>query len=304
LSISLSHPSWLVERWLDRIGFERTEAWESFNNVPAPFTLRVHGEPSDRDRLLAQLDARGIEARPTRFAPLGVVVNGVVPDDLLAGVGAIVQDEASQIVASLAGSHPGPLVLDACAAPGGKATAIAARLGDSERLIACDVRDRRMDLLRQTVTRTGASRVSLVQADASAPLPFRQPFSTVLVDAPCSGLGTLRRDPDIKWRRQPQELPAFAARQLQMLARAADAVAEGGRLIYATCSSEPEENEDVVAAFLALRADFSPLPVREANPELSATLEDQRGHLRTEPDRHDLELFFGAVFTRVGQRSS
>ena len=244
--------------------------------------------------------ARGVDARPTQFAPHGIVViKGSVPDDLLTPTDALVQDEASQIVAMLAGDKPGPLVLDACASPGGKATAIAARLGANERLIACDVRDRRMELLRTTVARAGTTTIRLVQADASEPLPFRCGFATVIVDAPCSGLGTLRRDPDIKWRRQPEDLGNFAERQLQILARAADAVAPGGRLVYATCSSEPEENEDVVSAFLASRPAFSPLPVSQAAPDVPDTLVDERGHLRTEPDSHGLEQFFGAVFTRA-----
>lgn len=300
LSVALSHPRWLIERWLDRIGFERTEAWATFNNAAAPLTLRVLGDRSRREQVLAGLLARDIDARATRYAPHGIIVSkGGFPDELVPESDAIVQDEASQLVAMLAGNQPGPLVLDTCAAPGGKATAIAELLHDAERLIACDVRDKRMTLLQQTIARTRASRISLVQADAQQPLPFQRLFATVVVDAPCSGLGTLRRDPDIKWRRQEHELVQFAARQQHILANAAAVVAPGGRLVYATCSSEPEENEDVAAAFLSSHADFTALPVNEANPDVPGALIDERGHFRTEPDRHGLEQFFGAVFTRT-----
>lgn len=299
LAVTLSHPTWLVDRWLERIGFARAEAWTTFNNTAAPVTLGVLGGDDTRQRLLEQLQERGIDARLTRYSPRGIVISrGGLPDDLLAGTDIMVQDEASQVVAMLAGDRPGPLVLDTCAAPGGKATAIAALLDDGEELIACDVRNKRMDLLRQTVARSRAANISLVQADARHTLPFRGGFSTVVVDAPCSGLGTLRRDPDIKWRRQPEDLAEFAARQRQILAHAADVVAPGGRLVYATCSSEPEENEDVVTAFLASRSDFVPVSVRDANPHIPEGLVDARGHLRTEPDRHELEQFFGAVFRR------
>src|SRR5690606_16167841 len=141
-----------------------------------------------------------------------------------------------------------------CASPGGKATAFAA---SAATVVACDARLRRVALLRQTVARTGAHNVLVVQADSLRPPPFRVLFDTVVVDAPCSGLGTLRRDPDIRWRRQPGDLAVFAQAQLQMLAHASRAVRpDGGRLVYATCSSEPEENEEVAAAFLRASSDF------------------------------------------------
>jgi 16S rRNA (cytosine967-C5)-methyltransferase len=123
-------------------------------------------------------------------------------------------------------------------------------------------------------------------------------FDCVLVDAPCSGLGTLRRDPDIRWRRREQDLPALAAAELTMLQHAAGSVAPGGRLVYATCSSEPEENEAVVAAFLATTPGFTPLHAGQATARLDPALIDQRGHLRTQPHLHGLEAFFGAVFER------
>jgi 16S rRNA (cytosine967-C5)-methyltransferase len=165
-------------------------------------------------------------------------------------------------------------------------------------LVACDVRGRRMDLLRRTVVIGGAANVRLVLADLLAPLPFTQSFDCVLVDAPCSGLGVLRRDPDIRWRRQEADLPRLAAAQLRMLGHAAQVVAPGGRLVYSTCSSEPEENEAVADAFLAGAPQFAAVGARDASGALPAAVIDRRGHLRTLPHAHGLEAFFGAVFRR------
>jgi 16S rRNA (cytosine967-C5)-methyltransferase len=189
-------------------------------------------------------------------------------------------------------------VLDACASPGGKATALASAMPADSMLVACDVRDRRIDLLRRTVAASGARNVIVVQADLLKPLPFSRTFDCVLVDAPCSGLGTLRRDPDIRWRRREGDLPALAAAQIVMLQHASDVVRPGGRLIYATCSSEPEENEGVVDAFAAGHPGFAALGARAAAPQLPEAVIDERGHLRTTPDAHGLDAFFGAVFER------
>jgi 16S rRNA (cytosine967-C5)-methyltransferase len=299
LSITLSHPRWLAARWLERVGLDRAEAWMRFDNQPAKLTLRANVLTTSRAELLRRLDSAGVEAHAARFAPEGIVIDqGNLRDEATSGR-FVVQDEASQLVALLAGTAPGPLVLDTCASPGGKATAIASTLAAGDRLIACDVRDRRMALLRQTIQAVGADSIRLVQADLLQPLPFRARFSTVVVDAPCSGLGTLRRDPDIRWRREEDALAGFAAAQRRMLEHASALVDAGGRLVYATCSSEPEENEAVAAAFLAAHPEFAPLRADAAHPAIVPELVDARGHLRTEPDRHGLELFFGAVFERA-----
>jgi 16S rRNA (cytosine967-C5)-methyltransferase len=210
-----------------------------------------------------------------------------------------VQDEASQLVALLCGPHPGRWVLDACASPGGKATAIAAAVGSAGKLVACDRRDRRMALLQRTVDATRASNVFLVQADVLTPLPFSRCFDCVVVDAPCSGLGTLRRDPDIRWRRREGDLATLASAQRRMLQHAAASVGPGGRLVYATCSTEPEENEEVADAFLRTAPEFVLVDARQVHPLLPAAVVDERGHLRTTADRHGLEGFFGAVFERL-----
>jgi 16S rRNA (cytosine967-C5)-methyltransferase len=301
-SVSLSHPRWLAERWYDRFGFETAEQWLRFDNAPAPLTLRANRLRLSPEDLRARLASVDIAVTPGRFGPDALIVTHGNPlrEPALSGDGSwfVVQDEASQLVALLAGPRPGPRVLDTCAAPGGKATAIAAVLQEGGRIVACDVRNRRIELLRRTLDRTGAAAVGVVQADLLFPLPFRSSFECVIVDAPCSGLGTLRRDPDIRWRRRAADLPVLAAAELRMLGHAADVVAPGGRLIYATCSSEPEENEDIAGAFLRISPHFTAIDARTTHPLLPAPLVDKRGHLRTSPDRHGLEAFFGAVFER------
>jgi 16S rRNA (cytosine967-C5)-methyltransferase len=305
LATTLSHPRWLVARWYDRMGFDATERWLQFNNQPAPLTLRVNRLKTTPQALRARLEAEDVGVSPGRFAPDAIVVDS--SDVAREGQPLhtqswtegwfIVQDEASQLISTLAGPSPGPHVLDTCAAPGGKTVALASAMGDRGLLIACDLRDKRVALLNRTVRTCGASAVRIVQADAAAPLPFSVPFETVIVDAPCSGLGTLRRDPDIRWRRREEDLPALAAGQRSMLRHAADAVAPGGRLVYATCSSEPEENEEVAKTFAEADPDFVAVDARSI-AGVPAAVVDRGGHLRTAPHLHGLEAFFGAVFER------
>jgi len=300
LATTLSHPRWVAARWYDRFGFESTEAWMQFNNQPAPVTLRTNRIRATPDALVTRLEADDVIVHPAPFAPDGVIVDSGSPmrSDAFGDGWFIVQDEASQLIGVIATPKSPCRVVDTCASPGGKTTAIAAAMGGQGLLVACDVRERRIDLLRRTVAVTGASAVKIVQADLLQPLPFRIQFDIVLVDAPCSGLGTLRRDPDIRWRRREDDLPAYASAELRMLSSAATCVAPGGRLVYATCSSEPEENERVVDAFLASTPAFAGVNARVAAPVLADALVDRRGHLRTEPHRHGLEAFFAAVFER------
>lgn len=307
-STTLSHPRWLAARWYDRFGFDAAEAWMRFNNTAAPLTLRANRFKITSAQLRERLVAEEIRLTPARFAPDAFIVEEGYPLRSTAFEQGlfVVQDEASQLVALLAATHPGRRVLDTCASPGGKTTAIAAAMQAQGLLVACDVRPRRVELLRRTVAATGAANVRIARADLLRPLPFSQSFDTVLVDVPCSGLGTLRRDPDIRWRRRERDLPTLAAAELTMLRHAAATVAPGGRLIYATCSSEPEENEAVVDAFLSDAGDFTPgfvpdfIPIgaRAAAPALPSAVVDARGHVRTRPDAHELEAFFAAVFQR------
>ncbi len=300
LSVTLSHPQWLVERWLDRLGFERTEHWLIFNNQPPPLTLRANTLRTTASGLRARLRDAGIAATPGRYAPDALVLDDRQSLAELAALTGdfVAQDEASQLVPLLAGPQPGRCVLDTCAAPGGKTTALAAA-APGGLVVACDVRARRMRLLRQTVEVTAARNVRLVQADLRSAPPFNRLFDCVVVDAPCSGLGVLRREPDIKWRRQESDLHAYAEQQFALLTHAAQAVASGGRLVYATCSSEALENEEVAQRFATAAPSFRHVDARRCHPALPSDVVDESGNLRTMPDRHRLEAFFGTVFERL-----
>jgi 16S rRNA (cytosine967-C5)-methyltransferase len=299
LSVTLSHPRWLMERWLDRYGLDATETWAQFDNGPAPLTLRAIWWRTTREQLAASLAAHGVDTEPARFAPGGLVVRSGNP--LLSPIANdgtfVVQDEASQLVGVFAGARPGDRALDACASPGGKTTQLAAAVGDGL-VVASDVRRRRVDLLVNTIRTTGAKHVRVVRADATGGLPFDAQFDLVLLDAPCSGLGTLRRDPDIRWRRTADDLPVLAEAQFAMLNEAARVLRPGGRLVYATCSSEPEENELVVERFVRARPQFAPAPA-DAIPEPVRPFLDTRGHFRTLPFRDQLEAFFAAMLVKT-----
>lgn len=304
LEVSLSHPGWLAHRWLERYGFDATEAWEQFNNAAAPLTIRVNSLKIDAPALTRALADHGVTVAPARYAPHGLIVTSGNPlRTPLASTGQFVlQDEASQLVALLGAPEPGMKVLDTCASPGGKTTAMAAMAGDRAEIVATDVRSARVQLLRETVGASGAQHIRVLQADLEAGLPFASEFDIVLVDAPCSGLGTIRRDPDIRWRRSEADLAPLAGAQLNMIRHAADTVRPGGRLIYSTCSSEPEENDQVVATFLDATSAFERVDLRVDKPAYFDALEpvlDDSGVLRTTPASHGLEAFYGAVLRRV-----
>ena len=300
LSVTLSHPAWLVDRWVARYGFEAAESWAGFNNAPAPITLRINTLKTTREAVVASLAREGVHVEPGRFGPDALVVlEGNPLLTTLAGDGSFfVQDEASQVVALFVGARPGERILDACASPGGKTTAMAAAMSDEGLIVGTDVRGRRVELLARTVAASGARSIRVLRADAERPLPFSPVFDAVLVDAPCSGLGIIRRDPDVKWRRTEADFGALASAQRRLLDQAASVLRPGGRLIYATCSSEPEENDEVVDGFLEARPEF------EAGqpPELSEavrTLVDPRGRMRTLPHKDRLESFFAATLVKT-----
>ena len=303
LSITWSHPAWLVERWLARDGFDAALAWVRFNNAPAPLTLRANTLLTTREALAEELEQQGVRTRPCVYAPDGLVVESGKPFATgPAGAGLfLAQDEASQLVGAFAAPPPGSRAADVCAAPGGKTAQLAAALGPGGLLVAGDVRSRRVRLLCQTLRAARVRSARVVCHDLLAGLPFGPAFDTVLVDAPCSSLGTIRRDPDVRWSRREDELAGLADRQRRMLDEASRGVRAGGVLVYATCSSEPEENEAVVEAFLGRHPAYAIEGPRDAGagvpPGVLACL-DERGFLRTLPHRHALEAFFAARLRR------
>jgi 16S rRNA (cytosine967-C5)-methyltransferase len=301
LSVVHSHPAWLVQRWLERYGERATEHWLQFNNDPPRMTLAANRLHGTRDALIERLRSEDIDGVPTPLAPHGVVVTKgrALTSAAFRDGYCVVQDEASQLVPELIRALPGQRALDVCAAPGGKTIAIAAQCAPHGVVIASDVRSKRVALLAATMARCRVPLVRVAHIASEGTLPFRDAaFDRVLIDAPCSGLGTVRRDPDIRWRREPTEFASFAATQLDLLHRVCPLVARGGLIIYSTCSSEPDENEDVVAAFLATSPDFTVSPLATAGLEdVIARMATPEGYLRTTPE-HGLEAFFAAILRR------
>ncbi|MXZ71611.1 MAG: 16S rRNA (cytosine(967)-C(5))-methyltransferase RsmB [Acidobacteria bacterium] len=309
LGVTLSHPRWLVARWLDRHGFDAAVDWTRFNNGVPPVTLRPNLARISASGLATALAAYDVRTTPARHAPHGLHVQvGDPASTPLAAEGLfVIQDEASQLILELVTLPAGGTILDLCASPGNKTAGLAAprlevsapsarRQDDGVALVvACDHRPHRVSLLKRARERLGLSNVAVVRLDATAPLPFGERFDHVLLDAPCSGLGIVRRDPDIKWRREPRDLHVFADRQLAMLRRAAACVRRGGRLVYSTCSSEPEENEEVVAQFLEDRTAFTLI---QPESPVARPFVDNAGYFRTLPFRDGVDAFFGAVLRR------
>ncbi len=283
LSVTLSHPRWLVARWYDRFGLEQTERWCEFNNSPPVVTVRP------------LVGAAAADWPPARFVPGAFELPAGTLGRLDPAVREtlIVQDEGSLLVAFAAGVRPGDRVLDVCAAPGGKTLVFSEAAGPRGQVIASDVRPARVHLLRSTIDRAGLD-ISVLAGNAETGLPFGPVFDRVIVDAPCSGLGTLRRDPDIRWSRDEHELQGFAERQGRMLDEAARTVRPGGHLIYATCSSEPDENVSVVRAFLGRTQAFRVAPVDSVDPRFVS----EDGFLETLPPRDGLDAFFAAKLVR------
>ncbi|MDQ7857504.1 MAG: 16S rRNA (cytosine(967)-C(5))-methyltransferase RsmB [Armatimonadota bacterium] len=303
LAVQHSHPRWLLARWAARWGAGEAEALVAANNRPAPSTLRVNTLRASRDEVLAALRARGVEACAGRL-PESVRVTGSLTDRLPViddGL-AVVQDEAAMLVARAVAPPPGGVVIDACAAPGGKATHLAALMDDRGRLFVCDAHPRKLQALAHRAAALGVSCLEAHHLDARE-LGARWPDAAdaVLVDAPCSGLGTVRRRPEIRWRAEEADLARHAAGQAAILAGAAGAVRPGGVLVYSVCSLEPEEGPEVVDAFLAAHPAFTRDPLPQGCPrdlDGSSITGDRPGEAWLLPHRHDTDGFYLARLRR------
>jgi 16S rRNA (cytosine967-C5)-methyltransferase len=300
---ALSLPAWLASRWLERFGAAEAAALASASNRVPPLTVRANPTRTTPAQLLAELCERWPEAASCRFAPAGIVLGrrgNPALDPAFLGGRFTVQDEAAQLVVALLDPQPGERVLDACAAPGGKATAIAELLAGGGEVLALDRHARRLDLVRRQARRLGLANLRCLERDAARPFPDvagERGFDRVLVDAPCSGLGTLRRNPDARWRVRPEDPARLAQVQLAILRNAAALLRPGGVLVYSTCTLLPEENEDVVKAFLASQPEFAAAPPGALPARLHPLL-DEQGWLRCLPHRHDTDGFFAARLAR------
>jgi len=298
-----SHPDWLVRRWRERYGAARTEELLAHDNTPPPLTLRVDTARTTVADCIERLATAGVAATPGRYCPAAIRI-----DEPRGAVTALpgyaegwfqVQDEAAQLVAPLLAPFAEGEYLDGCAGLGGKTTHLAQLLPPATRLVAVEPSAPRLRLLAENLARLGlAGRVETVAEELAGLGGHGRVFRGVLIDAPCSGLGVIRRHPDIRWNRGPADLERFPQTQLALLAIAADLVAPGGVLVYATCSMEPEEDEEVVARFLADHPDFSRTDAGPLLPPAAASLVNERGELATAPDLHDLDGFFAARLVR------
>ena len=254
IAVRTSHPVWLIERWTKAFGSAEAEAFAQANNVVPPTAFRVVTTRANEAEVLAKLRQAGATIERSQVAEEAWRVSGAttVLRELSAAGQVYLQDEASQVVAQMLDVKPGERVLDLCAAPGGKTTLMADRARDEVTIIAGDRSATRMETVIATSRLHELKAIKPVILDAAERLPFKSgTFDKVLVDAPCSGTGTLRRNPEIRWRLSAANIDAFAEKQKQILSRAADAVKPGGRLVYSTCSVEREENEAVIQESLA-----------------------------------------------------
>lgn len=302
LAAAWSHPPWLVSRWLNELGGDETAALLEANNGAAPTVVRVNRRRADADKVMAALSGRGVGVRRGSYAPDAIIIEAgddpmVLPryrDGWFA-----LQGEASQLIVTMLDPLPGMRVLDVCAAPGGKAAAAAERVGTGGRVVALDRNGAGLRLARRSAARLGLDNLFVVRADScQAPLAAAWCAERVLVDAPCSGLGTLRQHPEIRWRRSAEDIEHLSALQRELLQQGASRVALGGLLVYSTCTISTAENDAVVADFLAANANFS---VDDPRPSLSPAAQQLVGAdhcLRTFPHRHGLDGFFAVRLKR------
>jgi len=303
LAVATSHPAWLVARWLVRYGLEETEFRLTANNQVPPLTVRVNTLKADRHGLMARLEREGVKAVPCSYSPVSLLIEEFdrAPATLLSyreGLW-LFQDEAAQITTCLLPLTPGQKILEIGAGRGGKTTHLGERLKNQGLILALDNHRQRLRSLQQNLQRWGVTCAQTIRGDGAQPLPVRfGSLDAVVIDAPCSALGIIRRHPEIKTRLQEADLATFPPRQRQMLEGAAHLPKVGGCLLYITCTTEPEENEDLVACFLAdhpeYRLNFTP----DLLPAPAREFLQPPGFFRTTPAHHNLDGFFAAVMRR------
>jgi 16S rRNA (cytosine967-C5)-methyltransferase len=289
-AVRWSFPDWIAARWIERYGMEEAQALMAAMNERPPLTLRANTLRITREALAMRLrDEELADTRPTALAPEGLVVERGHPARwaLFAEGWCAVQDEASMLIGHLLGPRPGECVADVCAAPGTKATHLAQLMENRGRILALDPQAARLRLLARAAARLGATIVEAHAGAVETLAPrWREGCDRVLVDAPCSNLGVLRRNPEVKWRRTAEDLRRLEVKQRGILAAAASLAKPGGRLVYATCSLEPEENEGVVEPFLASHPGW-----RVDTPNDFPVPPDPDGFVRCLPHRHSTDGF-------------
>ena len=319
LAVRYSVPSWLSRRWVERLGLASAERACEGVSVTPPLTLRVNQLVTTRESLLDTFAQAGIVATPTRVSPFGIQLQEGGPVPSLPGFheGAFyVEDEAAQLIPLVLDPQPGDIVLDACAAPGGKSTHVAALMQNKGIIYAIDRKEARLDLVRSNCRRLGVRIVESILGDIRQPREWvplaaatRPPsvkqarmgdsIDRILIDAPCSGLGVLRRHPEAKWRKDAQALPRHQALQCQILESVASCLRPGGVLVYSTCSTEPEENEDVIERFCRAHTEFRRESVVSWLPPVAQGFVTEQGALSTVGNQFSMDGFYAARLRKV-----
>jgi 16S rRNA (cytosine967-C5)-methyltransferase len=296
-------PKWLFDKLVEQMGEEETLALADGMNQPAPLDLRVNAMKGTREEVAAGLAEAPIRSTPTPYSPLGlrVLQKPALQNLPLFKSGHIeVQDEGSQILSAIVGAKRGEMVVDFCAGAGGKTLALGATMRNTGRLYAFDVSEKRLAKLKPRLARSGLSNVHPVQIAHERDAKIKRlagKIDRVLVDAPCSGLGTLRRNPDVKWRQQPSAIGELQVKQAAILDGAARLLKGGGRLVYATCSFLEDENDFIAKQFLESHPDFELVPMSKVLAEQKIDL-DMGDYLKLLPHKHQTDGFFAAVFER------
>jgi 16S rRNA (cytosine967-C5)-methyltransferase len=303
LQQEFSLPEWLAERWLGDFGPAEALALAEAMLEPAPFTVRVNTLLTSREDFLVALTAAGYQVAATHYAPEGVIITGGgarhLPGDQEGWYQ--VQDEGSMLIGRLLAPQPEERLLDVCAAPGGKTTHLAALTDNRADILALDIAADRLALVHLGARRLGCLGIVSRTWDVTEPAEFLSAgsFDRVLVDAPCSGLGVLRRNPESRWRRTPEDLQVNSERQSILLDRVAPLVRPGGRLLYSVCTLTREETTLVAERFLSNHAEFQREDLRELMPSSWRELFDEQGALRTLPHRHHgMDAFYAVSFRR------
>ncbi|ACX64234.1 16S rRNA (cytosine(967)-C(5))-methyltransferase RsmB [Paenibacillus sp. Y412MC10] len=307
ISLLHSHPQWLVERWISQYGTEATEAICAANNEPPAVSVRVNTTMISRDDMLKLMGNHGLDASPSSVSPYGIVVKGAgnmaLTDWYREGMISI-QDESSMLVAEAVQPEPGMRVLDCCAAPGGKSAHMGELMNDEGSIVANDIHAHKGKLISDQASRLGLDSISIVTGDALDLADRFEPasFDRILLDAPCSGLGVIRRKPDLKWGKSQEDIHEIAALQLRLLESVSTLLRPGGILVYSTCTIEPRENEGVVSAFLEGHSEFA--IAEDGLGALSRLGENslaRGGGIQILPQHYHSDGFYIA---RLGRRSS
>ena len=303
LEVRYSHPDWMVKRWLGRWGAKETEELLHADNRPSPICIRTNTLKISREDLQKRLEESGIKVRESSKIPEALFIEdfGAVEKTEAFKEGLFtVQDESSQLVAHVLAPRPGDRVLDACSAPGGKTTHMAQLMNNTGEITAVDVYPNKLALVNDLAERLGISIITTRGGDARLLEGIEGKFNKVLVDAPCSGLGVIRRRADLRWQKKEDEIDKLPGLQLEILLRAADFVDVGGEIVYSTCTIEPEENFEVIKEFRRLRPEFTPADLSENLPfpiEHEYDLRQlKKGVWQILPHHHHMDGFFLAKF--------